>query len=464
MKIKIIIGLLISIFIIKMNAQNNLGITPQMLDQIKTNFAKKSNNRALMNAISSNEIKKLSQNNLVKGKADHTFSNKVKTKGITDQKSSGRCWMFTSMNSIRPKVILQYDLNEFEFSYNYSFFWDQLEKSNLFLEATINNAEKPFDDKTVEWLFKNPIGDGGVWNLFADITNKYGIIPSKVMPETFNSDNTSAMSRILASKLREDGLKLREIALKNKSNRQVLNDNKTEMLSEIYKILAYCLGEPPSEFIWKYENKDGKVFEREYTPKSFYNEVVGINLSDYVLLMNDPSREYYKLYEIEYDRNMYDGNNWKYVNLPMDKIKEFAKKSIIANEAMYMSCDVGKQLNKDEGILDLNNYDYESLFGIKLGMNKKERIQTFESGSAHAMTLVAVDIDKDGKTKKWQVENSWGATSGNKGYLTMTDEWFDEYFFRLVVHKQYITKDVEEILKTKSIKLPPWDPMFSIEE
>lgn len=224
--------------------------------------------------------------------------------------------------------------------------------------------------------------------------------------------------------------------------------------------------QPPVEFEWTcYDASDSKVSTKTYTPQSFYQEYVGLDLNhDYVMLMNDPSREYYKVYEIEYDRHTYDGDNWLYVNLPIERIKEMAISSIKANQAMYFSCDVAKFLNSEKGTLDLANFDYASLLGVEFTMDKKQRIQTHASGSSHAMTLVAVDLNQDGVPVKWMVENSWGKSSGYKGHLIMTDEWFNEYMFRLVVEKNFVPEDIAKVLAQKPIKLPAWDPMFMGEE
>ena len=279
---------------------------------------------------------------------------------------------------------------------------------------------------------------------------KYGVVPAEVMPESFIANSTSQMASQLKTLLRQDALALR--AAKCPRCAQKL---KVEQLSEIYRILCLSYGEPPAQFEWK-----GKT----YTPQEFYQEMCGFDLNhDYVMLMNDPSREYYKLYEIEYDRHLYDGDNWLYLNLPIDRIKEMAIASIKDDKAMYFSCDVGKFLDRKKGVMDLANYDYESLLGVKFTMDKKERILTHASGSSHAMTLIAVDI-KDGKPVKWMVENSWGESAGYRGNLIMTDEWFDEYMFRLVVERQYIPEDLAGYLDQEPIKLPAWDPMFLGEE
>ncbi|MBU2650765.1 MAG: C1 family peptidase [Bacteroidetes bacterium] len=432
------------------------------LQKIRSSFTANGETRALMNAISSNDIKKLAINRSNLGKVTPYFSHKIDIKGISDQKSSGRCWLFTGLNMLRIKVIEKYKLEDFEFSQNYSFFWDQLEKSNLFLETILATADKPMDDKTVEWLFRNPIGDGGQWTGVVDIVDKYGLVPAEAMPESQNSENTSMMSRLLRRKLREDGLKLRLIR-QTEANENVIQDMKTRMLSDIYRILALSLGEPPQKFIWQYKDADGNISKAtEYTPLSFYSEVLDVNLKDYVMLMNDPTRDYYKVYEIEYDRHILEGGNWKYINLPVDEIKNFAAASIKDNEPLYFSCDVGKQLNSEDGLLDIHNYDYGDMFGVTFGLDKAQRISTFESGSSHGMSLIGVNIIENGSIDKWLLENSWGE-KGQKGLLVMTDEWFDEYMFRLVVHQKYMDQKTLDILKTEPVLLPPWDPMFAPE-
>jgi bleomycin hydrolase len=440
------------------------GITSEMLQQIKQSYKGTSSDKALQNAITHNDINKLAVNYQNKNHFDTYFSHKVDSKGITNQKSSGRCWLFTGLNVFRSQIINNYNLRDFQFSHTYPFFWDQLEKSNLFLQGIIDTRDKPMEDKTVEWLFKNPLSDGGQFTGVADILTKYGVVPADVMIETFSSENTRQMASLLKLKLNEFGLNLRE-ASANGTSPTGLQKQKTEMLGVIYRMLVLTLGEPPARFAWTLKDARGNpVSTKEYTPLSFYKEYIGADLkNNYVMLMNDPSREYYKLYEIDFDRHAYDGENWTYVNLPIDDIKEMAIRSIKDSTMMYFSCDVGKYLDRERGLLDIQNFDYASLFGTSFGMDKKQRIRTFSSGSSHAMTLMAVDLDEYGKPKKWMVENSWGP-GANNGHLIMTDEWFNEYMFRLVVEKQYITDKTKEVLKQKPIRLPAWDPMFAEEE
>lgn len=441
------------------------GITPDMMQQIKKAQPAAQTTTALRNALAGAPINQLATRANNPAVGDTYFSNSVPSKGITDQQSSGRCWLFTGMNVMRSKMIKDYNLGAFQFSQSYSFFYDQLEKANLFLQAVIDNADKPMNDKLVEWLFQHPLSDGGTFCGVVDVVSKYGIVPADVMPESYSANNTGKMAELITLKLREYGLTLRKAAAKGEKA-AALEKRKTEMLGTVYHILAVCLGEPLQEFTWTMKDASGKpVSTKKYTPQSFYKEYVGTDLKNtYVMLMNDPSRPYHKTYTIDMDRHSYDGQQWTYLNLPMDEIKQMAIASIKDSTMMYYSCDVGKFLNGKTGILSLQNYDYDSLFGTTFPMTKAERISTFASASSHAMTLMAVDLDANGKPTKWMVENSWGAASGHNGHLIMTDEWFDEYSFRLVVDKKYVPAATLELLKQKPTLLPAWDPLFAGEE
>ena len=436
------------------------GISEDMLGRIRQGYQGTPEQKAVKNALASNSISALAINGENLAMIDTHFSHRVKTKGITNQKSSGRCWLFTGLNVLRAKVIDKYNLPGLEFSQNYNSFYDLLEKSNLFLQAIIDTKDLPLEDRKVDWLLKNAIGDGGQFTGVSNLIMKYGVVPKEVMPETYQSDNTGQMGMILKWKLREYALNLR--GMKTAEAKKA----KEGMLTEIYRILVECLGVPPTEFEWTRYDKSGKaVSTKKYTPKSFYQEYIGEDLeNNYIMVMNDPSREYNKVYEIEYDRHVYDGENWVYLNLPIEKVKELAIASIKDNTAMYFSCDVGKFSDRKKGTLDIKNMDYESLFRTKFPMDKKQRIQTFSSGSSHAMTLIAVDLDEAGQPKKWMVENSWGPAAGYQGNLIMTDEWFDNYMFRVVVEKKYVPADIMKLMEQKPIMLPSWDPMFAPEE
>ena len=436
-------------------------INKEQLNQIQNSFVKDQNTIALQNLLSNDkDIKNKTLNRDLQGKIDHHFKYKVDVSGITDQKSSGRCWMFTSMNQLRPDIMKQFDISSFDFSHNYNYFWDMFEKSNLFLENIIKTSNRDMDDREVVTYFSSPVSDGGVWNLFYNIGEKYGVVPKSVMPETEHSNNTNAMGAVLRELLRRGGYELREMAANGKSAQEIENA-KLDIMKDVYRVLALCLGEPPTEFTWRYKTKSGEIKSLTTTPIEFYQSIIpnNFNPSNFIMIMNDPTRAYYKVYEIDNYRNTIEGVNWKYLNLPNEEIKKAALESIKNNEPMYASCDVGKQYNGKEGISDPEMYNYEALLGVKLKMDKKARILTRQSGSAHAMLLMAVDTDQSDTPVKWQFENSWGPSAGHNGYLTFTDKWFDEYMFRIVIDKKYLNKKALKALESKPIMLPVWDYM-----
>ena len=436
-------------------------ITESDLKDIQSSFVMDASTKALQNIITNDaNLRKLSLNRDIQGETDHYFKYKVDVKGITDQQQSGRCWMFTSMNVLRPSVMKQFNIKEFDFSHNYNYFWDMFEKSNLFLENAIATADHDMLERDVEFYFRTPVGDGGVWNLFYNIAEKYGVVPQTVMPETAHSNNTTQMRSVLNERLRTGGYELRNLVNGKKSKKEIAEAKKA-ILKDVYRILSLCLGNPPSQFEWRYETTAGEIKTLKTTPKEFYNMIKpeNYNPESYVMIMNDPTREYYKVYEIANYRNTYEGVNWIYLNLPNDVIKKAAISSIKDNEAMYASVDVA-MYNSADGVCHPEMFDYSSLFGIKLDMDKKARILTRESGSAHAMTLMAVDTDENDQPLKWQFENSWGPTAGHNGYMTFTDKWFDEYLFRIVINKKYLDEKSLKAAKQKPVELPAWDYMF----
>ena len=447
-----------------MNAQTG-GISPKMLGEIQKQNKMTPAENALANAIAANSIDNLAQNRNNAAELDTYFSVETPKQTITDQKSSGRCWMFSGMNVLRANFAKRTDSLRVEFSQAYLFFYDQLEKANLFLQGVIDTGKKPIDDQRVQFFFKNPINDGGTFCGVADLTEKYGLVPKQVMPESYSSDNTSKMARLISSRLREDGLKLRKMVAEGKKAADI-EKAKTEMLATVYRMLALTIGQPPTQFTYAHRNKDGKAVgePKTYTPQEFFKEVVGDKLNGtFIMVMNDPRRPYYKTYEVELDRHTYDGHNWKYLNLPMDDIEQMAIASLKDGRKLYSSYDVGKMLDHKRGYGDTENFDYGALMGTTFGMNKAERISTFDSGSTHAMTLTAVDLDANGKAKKWKVENSWGASWGQQGCMIMSDRWFREYMFRLVVDKKYVSEELLKLNEQKPVMVTPEDPLFQNE-
>ena len=458
-----VLGLAVSLAASAALAQG--GISQSMLTKIKKDNAQNASDRILSNAMARYNINDLALRANNPASRDVWFSNEVPSKGISDQKQSGRCWLFSGLNVMRSKMIKNYSLGEFQFSQAYVFFYDQLEKSNLFLQAVVDNAKDPIDSQQNAWLFQHPLSDGGTFCGVRDLVSKYGLVPAEVMPETTSANNTSRMSQLISLKLREFALELRSMVAAGKKP-AAIEARKAEQLSTVWHMLSICLGTPPEKFTWTRRDASGKAVDtREYTPRQFFEEYVGGDLkNDFVMLMNDPSRPYYKVYTVDMDRHVYDAPDWTYLNLPMDEIEDIAIASIKDSTMMYMSCDVGKFYDAKSGVLSLDNYDYGELLGTTFGMNKADRIRTGASASSHAMTLMAVDLATDGKAMKWKVENSWGPTAGQKGHLIMTDGWFREYLFRLVPEKKYVPEATLQLMNQTPVRLPAWDPLFQGEE
>ncbi len=439
------------------------GISKDMLTEIRNAQQRTAADRALFNALAANSIDAIAKNHANQGTVDTHFSVETPSQSITDQKQSGRCWMFSGFNVMRSDFAQRTDSLVVDLSHDYLFFYDQLEKANLFLQGVVDCADKPIDDERVRFFFKSPLNDGGTYCGVADLVSKYGLVPAEVMPETFSAENTAKVASLMKSKLREQGLKLRSMVAEGKSQDDIRAE-KTKMLAVIYRMLTLTMGEPPAEFTYAFKNEDGRTVTeaKTYNPVTFAAEILGGKpvMGSFIMVMNDPRREYYKTYEVEYDRHTYDGTNWKYLNLPMEDIARLAIASLKDGRKMYSSYDVGKFLDGKRGYLDVRNFDYGTLFGTEFGMNKAQRIMTYDSGSTHAMTLTAVDLDKDGKPVMWKVENSWGPSYGQKGCLIMTNEWFNEYMFRLVVDKKYVPAKMLEQYEQEPVMVMPEDPLF----
>ncbi|ERK38926.1 peptidase C1-like protein [Segatella baroniae F0067] len=450
-----------------LSAQTRGGISADMLQKIQQAQPSSVAEKALANAIASNSIDDLAKNGRALVGLDDHFSVTTPAQSIHNQKSSGRCWMFSGLNVLRSNFALAHkDGRKVEFSHAHLFFWDQLEKSNLMLQGVIDCADKPLDDPRVQFFFRHPVSDGGTFCGVADLADKYGLVPMSVMPESYSANNTSRMGRLVSSKLREYGLELRKMVA-DKKKPAAINRRKTEMLGVIYRMLSLTLGEPVKEFTYTFRDAKGNPVgeTRRFTPKEFYDVTVGHALNgSFIMVMNDPRRPYYKTYEVDFDRHVYDGHNWKYLNLPMEEVAKLAIAALKDGRKLYSSYDAGKQFDRKSGYSTLDNYDYATLFGTSFGMTKAERIATFDSGSTHAMTLSAVDLDSAGKPVKWMVENSWGADSGHKGCVIMTNDWFNEYMFRLVVDKKYVGEKLLRDYDQKPVMVMPEDPLFGVDD
>ena len=444
------------------------GISVEQLRRLRQSAAAQPAPRAIANALASNAIDALAKNRATAGDVDSHFSVETPKQSITDQQSSGRCWMFSGLNVLRGDFSRRHaDTLTVEFSQDYLFFFDQLEKANLMLQGVIDCAGEPLEAERPRFFFRSPINDGGTFCGLVDLAPKYGLVPKSVCPETYSAENTSKMRQLISRKLREFGLELRRMVAE-KRQPAAIRQRKTEQLAEVWRLLSLTLGEPVQEFTYAFRDKTGKVRTpaRRYTPQTFYEEIMGGQplAGSFIMVMNDPRREYHKTYEVEWDRHAYDGTNWVYLNLPMEEIEQLAIAQLKDGRKLYSSYDVGKQLDRKRGYADTENFDYAALLGTTFPMTKAERISTFDSGSTHAMTLTAVDLDTDNQPLKWKVENSWGAEAGHKGYVIMTAQWFREYMFRLVVDKQYVPERLLREAGQKPVLVMPEDPLFQMDE
>lgn len=433
------------------------GIAPEVLRDLEASFKLDAHNRAVMNAVTNNDAKSLALDRELLGTQDEIFNYQLDVKGITDQKSSGRCWLFAGLNIMRPAVMKKLSIEKFEFSENQLFFWDKLEKANLFLGAVIELRDRPLDDRELQVLLKDPIPDGGWWSFVVALVDKYGVVPKNVSPETNNSSSTGSMNTFLARLLRHDAVELRAMAAKG-AKVPALEKRRNEMLRDVYKMLALHLGVPPKEFTWRYEDKDKKVHTATYTPQSFYRDVVGINLGDYVSLVDHAGRPYMKYYRAWYVRNFAGAPDMDFVNVPAKTFKPWALAMLLAGEPVWFGADVGAENYSKGALMQPGIYDYQSLFGVDLSLTKADGTMTFDITPNHAMVFVGADT-LGGVARKWRVENSWGTDAGKDGYWTMRDDWFDRYVFNVIVNKKYLPADVLALLDTKPETLPAWDPM-----
>jgi len=435
------------------------GLGTETIEAIQDSFEMDAHTRAMYNALTGTSIRDIALNRDIVQQHNDVFSHKIKAKGITNQKSSGRCWLFAGLNVMRPAVIEQHKLPGFEFSQNYLAFWDKMEKANCFLEQVIELRDMDPLDREMTILLKSPWGDGGWWLYVVDLIEKYGAVPKDVMPETASSEATGMMNKLVSRKLRSNAVKLRTLHADGKSPDE-LRAEKKRMLREIYQMLVVNLGEPPTEFPFRFEDRDSNVSEmRVYTPQEFYADFVGVDLREYVNLFNDPSKEYGKYYRMLMSRNMYDGEDVSFANVEIDELKMAAMKSVLEDQPVWFSCDVGKDQSGEHGIMAMDIYDYGSIYQIDMSLSKAERALYRESAPNHAMVFVGVDV-KDDYPVKWLVENSWGTGRGDSGYWTLYDTWFDNHVYNVIVKKKYVPKEILRIYDQDPIELPPWDPMY----
>lgn len=415
------------------------------------------------NAVTQVAVEDVALNRAVVFGTDHSFSHRLDDWAATNQKSTGRCWMFAGLNLLRAGAMQRMGIKDFQFSQNYTMFCDKIERANYFLEAIIETSDRDVDDRTVAYLVARPIADGGQWNMFVNLVRKHGLLPQSSMPETQSSSASARMNSILAAKLRQAAMKLRDKFAKGASIEE-LRAEKERTLEAVYRILCIHLGTPPGSITWQWMDKD-REFHRdsEMTPAEFATANVDLPLDEYVCLVHDPrpTSPVGRTFTVEYLGNVVEGGIVKYLNVDISLMKALARDSLIRGEPVWFGCDTGKMSRRDLGIWDKNLYDYEALYDTDLSLDKGSRLEYHESQMTHAMLFTGIDIVED-RVRRWRVENSWGEEAGQKGFFVMNDNWFDEHVFEIAARRSELSPELREALDQEPIVLPAWDPMGAL--
>lgn len=439
-------------------------ISMQTLQGFDSAFQSSRANAVAMNAVTANGINASARRWTARPEVRNQFSIQLDNKGITNQKQSGRCWMFAALNCLRYEVIHSLNLEDFELSQNYTFFYDKLERANYFLECILSTADRDITDRVVAHLLDTPTQDGGQWDMISNIILKYGVVPKDAMPETACSSASQELNGLLSEVLRSDACALRRGYQAGKTLDELRTEKET-MMSAVYRMLCISLGTPPKTVDFEARTKDGSfIRDCGLTPQEFYQKYVKLDLTQYISLINAPTADkpYYRSYTVQYLGNVLDGQSVRYVNLPIEVLKEAAIAQMKDGQPVWFGCDMGKRVGRPDGIMDVNAYDYESLFGTSAPMTKAERLDYGHSRMTHAMVFQGVDLDENGAPLRWRVENSWGGDSGFKGMYLMTDGWFDEYMYQVVVNRKYLAPEVLAAYDSEPVELAPWDPMGAL--
>jgi bleomycin hydrolase len=440
----------------------NIEITDKQIKKYREQFAKDDKAKVAQNAVTNVPLPKLTLNRELVQETDSSFSIKLDKWSVTNQKSSGRCWLFATLNLFRVGAMEKMNIKEFEFSQAHIHFWDKFERSNHLLETVINTSDRNIDDRTISFLLSDPIGDGGQWNMATNLIRKHGLVPKSAYPESNSSSSTRWMNAMLKDILRTSSSELREI-IDNGGTKEMARGHKEKRIGDIWKMLCIHLGTPPESFDWQWRDNDDKFHSKgAMTPQEFAKEYVDINWEEYVCLVHDPRNKTMQTYTVDFLQNVSGGPPVIYLNIDIDSMKKITQKLLEDGLPVWMGCDVGKHMQREKGLWDANLFEYEELYGVKFGMNKEGRLHHGQTMMTHAMLFTGVDV-VEGEARRWRVENSWGTDkSGEKGFYTMNDNWFDEYMFEIAAPKSYLTEEMLSGLETNPVVLPAWDPMGSL--
>ena len=438
------------------------GVTKSQIEEFRKSFDSDPSATVAQNAVSNADLSTLALRRDLVQDMDFSFSTKLDDWNATNQRRSGRCWLFATLNLFRVGAMKKMNLKKFEFSQAHIHFWDKLERANHFLEAILETSDRPVDDRTIHFLLSDPIGDGGQWNMATNLIRKHGLVPMSAYPESHSSSNTRSMNTVLKDILRTTASEIRKILDDGGSNNEARR-HKEGRMKDIWRVLCIHLGTPPEKFDWQWRDKD-KEFHRKgtMTPLEFVDEYVEVDWEEYICIVNDPRNEYYRTYTVDFLQNVAGGPPVVYLNVPSNEMKDITQRLLEDGTPVWMGCDVGKNMARKRGLWDAELYDLKGLYGIQFGMEKADRLRFGQTMMTHAMLFTGVDV-VDGKPRRWRVENSWGSEdSGEKGFYTMNDNWYDEHMFEIAAPKDYLTDEMKSGLKGDPIVLPAWDPMGSL--
>lgn len=434
-----------------------------LLEKLEQAFADRGDQTAYFNAVANNKLADLALNHQLLTDHNEFVNYKLESSGITNQKSSGRCWLYAGLNVYTPNIMTRLGLSDIELSHAYLAFYDKLEKANMFLEQIIAFRAAPMSDRKLRIVLASPFGDGGWYSYFTGLIDKYGVVPAATMPETRQSSATGTINKLASRYLRGCAAELRRL---HEAGQKVkaLRQRKEEMLAEVYQLLALSYGEPPQKFEYRYEPKEDSlkndVEVKEYTPRTFAKEFLGEEMPEFVALMNDPNRAYDLPYQGEWSRNMYEIDDFTLLNLPIEKLKHYTMKALLDSQLVWFACDVGKEHSKTEGLLASGLYQYDRLLGVNFELTKAERLAYGDGSATHAMAITGVDTTDSGDAAKWLVENSWGKKKGNDGFWYMYPQWFDDYVYVVIVDKRLLEADDLAKMDRTPIKSEMWDVLM----
>lgn len=444
--------------------EENKAITLAALKKYSDEFNDCPQYRVAANASVKNGIAKAAVDYRAIRKNDYNFTIDLKSGSITDQQNSGRCWIFAALNFFRYELMKKNNIEDFELSQSFLFFYDKIEKANYFLETVLQTLDEPVDGRLYSWISTMPLGDGGQWDMIVNLINKYGLCPKDNYPDSYNSLNSWIFTELLTKRLREDAALLRKKA-QDGATEQQLRTMKEDMLSEIYRVLVIALGEPPVSFDFVAHTKDDKTIqEYDITPKQFFEKYIGVDVNDYVSLINAPTADkpFNQLYTVKCLGNVIEGQKITYLNLPMDVIRKAAVAQLKDGHPVWFGSDCGQSAERDSGVFDQKAADIAGMCGITHWFGKGDELTYHNSAMNHAMVLLGVNLDRNGQPDKWKIENSWSEKAGHKGFYMASDSWFESYVYQVVVNKKYLDDDTVKLLDGELHELEPWDPMGTL--